>query len=147
MPFHIVFYTFATMKNYFWLLAVSASLCGCAETQDEKAAPLMAQIEALYEAGNYAQTLDSIMALRKDYPEAVESRKAALKIWQDASLKMAQADIAKTDSSLQVTLHALEGKRPLFERNMLHVKCDSLKARYEAMCGVVKMIRYRQQHP
>ena len=134
MPFHIVFYNFATMKNYFWLLAVSASLCGCAETQDEKAAPLMAQIEALYEAG-------------KDYPEAVESRKAALKIWQDASLKMAQADIAKTDSSLQVTLHALEGKRPLFERNMLHVKCDSLKARYEAMCGVVKMIRYRQQHP
>ena len=99
------------------------------------------------EAGNYTQTLDSIMALRKDYPEAVESRKAALKIWQDASLKMAQADIAKTDSSLQVTLHALEGKRPLFERNMLHVKCDSLKARYEAMCGVVKMIRYRQQHP
>ena len=50
MPFHIVFYNFATMKNYFWLLAVSASLCGCAETQDEKAAPLMAQIEVLYEA-------------------------------------------------------------------------------------------------
>ena len=147
MPFHIVFYNFATMKNYFWLLAFSASLYSCAETQDEKAAPLMSHIEALYEAGNYAQTLDSIMVLRKDYPEAIESRKAALKIWQDASLKMAQEDVAKTDSALQSTLHALEGKHPLLERNMLHVKCDSLKARYEAMCGVVKMIRYRQQHP
>ena len=74
MTFYIVFYNFANMKKYIWLLAVSASFCSCAETQDEKAAPLMAQIEALYDAGNYRQTLDSIMSLRKDFPEAVESR-------------------------------------------------------------------------
>ena len=147
MTFYIVFYNFANMKKYIWLLAVSASFCSCAETQDEKAAPLMAQIEALYDAGNYRQTLDSIMSLRKDFPEAVESRKAALKIWQNASLKMAQADVAKTDSTLQATLQALHGKETNFRYNKLRVKCDSLKARYEAMCGVVRMIHYRQQHP
>lgn len=87
------------------------------------------------------------MSLRKDFPEAVESRKAALKIWQNASLKMAQADVAKTDSTLQATLQALHGKETNFRYNKLRVKCDSLKARYEAMCGVVRMIRYRQQHP
>lgn len=123
------------------------SLCGCSETQDEKAAPLLGQIEALYKAGNYRQTLDSIMELRKSFPEAVASRRAALKIWQDASLKMAQADVAQTDSLLQATLQSLEGKRALYERNILRAKCDSLRARYEAMCGVVRMILYRQQHP
>ena len=29
--------------------------------------------------------------------------------------------------------------------NMLGVKRDSLQARYEAMCGVVRMIRMRQK--
>ena len=71
------------MKKYFWLLAFMTSLCGCSETQDEKAAPLLGQIEALYKAGNYRQTLDSIMELRKSFPEAVASRRAALKIWQE----------------------------------------------------------------
>jgi len=40
------------MKKYIWLLAVSASFCSCAETQDEKAAPFMAPIEALFDAGH-----------------------------------------------------------------------------------------------
>ena len=88
------------MKKYFWLLAFMTSLCGCSETQDENAAPLLGQIEALYKA-----------------------------------------------SLLQATLQSLEGKRALYERNILRAKCDSLRARYEAMCGVVRMIRYRQQHP
>ena len=35
MPFHIVFYNFATMKNYIWLLAVSASLRLCRDTRRE----------------------------------------------------------------------------------------------------------------
>jgi hypothetical protein len=48
---------------------------------------------------------------------------------------------------LQATLQALHGKETNFRYNKLRVKCDSLKARYEAMCGVVRMIRYRQQHP
>ena len=60
---------------------------------------------------------------------------------------MAQADVAQTDSLLQATLQSLEGKRALYERNILRAKCDSLRGRYEAMCGVVRMIRYRQQHP
>ena len=44
----------------------------------------MSEIQQLYDKGHYRATLDSIMALRKDYPEAVKARKAALKIWQNA---------------------------------------------------------------
>ena len=41
------------------------------------------------------------MVLRDRYPKAVVARTEALRIWQDASLKMAQADVAATDNRLQ----------------------------------------------
>ena len=145
MQVQLVFYIFASMKKYFWLFALTAIICSCAETQDEKATPLMSDIESLYGSGQYKQTLDSIMSLRKNYPDAIESRKLALKIWQNASLKMAQQDIARTDSALQATLKAISSTGNIGKRNMLGVKRDSLKARYEAMCGVVRMIHYRQR--
>ena len=144
MQVQLVFYIFAPMKKYFWLFVLTAIICSCAETQDEKATPLMSDIESLYGSGQYKQTLDSIMTLRKNFPEAIDSRKRALKIWQNASLKMAQQDIARTDSALQATLRAISSTGNIGKRNMLGVKRDSLKARYEAMCGVVRMIHYRQ---
>ncbi len=132
------------MKQFLWLFTFAVLLGSCAETQDEKAAPLMSHIEALYEAGLYRQALDSIMELRKDYPDAIESRRNALRIWQNASLKMAQLDIAHTDSALQTTIKAIETEKDLYTRNLLGVKRDSLQARYEAMCSVVRMIHIRQ---
>ncbi|HEY9551212.1 MAG TPA: hypothetical protein VIQ97_02900, partial [Prevotella sp.] len=72
-------------------------------------------------------------------------RKKALSIWQEASLKMAQDDIAKTDSALQATLSIIPKEEDRFRANMLRVKRDSLQARYDAMCGVVRMIRMRQK--
>ncbi|MBF1587945.1 MAG: hypothetical protein HXO24_09495, partial [Prevotella sp.] len=50
-------------------------------------------------------------------------------------------------STLQATLATLQTAQDLRTKNLLRVRCDSLKARYEAMCGVVRMIHYRQQHP
>ena len=66
-------------------------------------------------------------------------------MWQDASLKMAQADVAATDMLLQQTIQELENATSLLQRNMLAYKRDSLQARYEAMCGVVRMIHMRQK--
>ena len=66
-------------------------------------------------------------------------------MWQDASLKMAQADVAATDMLLQQTIQELENATSLQQRNMLTYKRDSLQARYEAMCGVVRMIHMRQK--
>lgn len=105
----------------------------------------MSEIDSLYANGHYKETLDSIMSLRASYPKAVESRKKALHIWREASLKLAQTDIAQTDSALQTTLRAIDGETDLYRANMLRAKRDSLKARYEAMCGVVRMIHLRQK--
>ena len=96
------------MKTFVSLLILLAALTACQPTDDEKAAPLLAKIERLNGQGRYQTALDSIRLLRKNFPQALETRKKALILWQEASLKMAQADIAKTDSALQQVLRSLE---------------------------------------
>lgn len=59
--------------------------------------------------------------------------------------KLAQADVASTDIKLQEMTEALKTETNLYRRNMMTVKRDSLQARYEAMCGVVRMIHLRQK--
>ncbi len=133
------------MKKYMWLILCTLLICSCTPSEDEKAARLLSQIKTLYKDGCYNEALDSIMALRMQFPKAIESRKEALRIWQNASLKQAQADIAQTDSALQTVLRSIPMESNLYKANMMRVECDSLKARYEAMCGVVRMIRMRQK--
>lgn len=133
------------MKQILSFAAMAILLAGCAQTEDEKAAASLAKIDSLYAKGKYSEALDSITSLRAHYPAAINARKHALKVWQDASLKMAQADVAATDMRLQQTLQELENATSLLQRNMLAYKRDSLQARYEAMCGVVRMIHMRQK--
>lgn len=123
---------------------VGTALVACAPTEDEKAQPTLDNIEKLYAEGKYAATLDSITSLRERFPMAVEARKKALKIWQDASLQMAQKDVAETDIKLQEAIRMAENETDRLKRALLGAKRDSLQARYEAMCGVVRMIRMRQ---
>jgi len=131
--------------KYVYILPFALLLSSCIQTEDDKAAPLLSKIDSLYEHGNYHEALDSIFTLREHHPKAVESRKKALRIWQEASLQLARKDVGLTDSALQATLRNIKTEASLYKANMLRVKCDSLKARYEAMCGVVRMIRMRMK--
>lgn len=133
------------MKKHIWLILCTLLICSCTPSEDQKAARLLSQIKTLYKDGCYTDVLDSITALRMQFPKAIESRKEALRIWQNASLKQAQADIAQTDSALQTVLRSIPMESNLYKANMMRVERDSLKARYEAMCGVVRMIRMRQK--
>ena len=121
-------------------LAAMALMASCQKTEDEKAASLMNKIDSLYKAGNYQATLNAITRLRANHPKAVESREKALKIWQDASLKMTQAEIGRTDSALQATIAQYGAEKDLYRKNMLRVKRDSLQVRYDALCGTVRVI-------
>ena len=133
------------MKRTFFLIAtVMVALTACQQkSDDDEAAQLLTEIEELYEKGQYRTALDSIESLRMRFPKSVEARRRALRLWQEASLKMAQADIAVTDSALQATTAQMQAEQRIYERNMLGVKKDSLQARYEALIGVVRMIRKR----
>lgn len=124
---------------------VALTLTSCAQSDEEKAEAMLVGIQSLYDNGKYRETLDSITAMRDRYPTAIEARKTALVICQNASLRMAQADVAQTDVLLQQTIAQIDTTTDRYQRNMLGVKRDSLQARYEAMCGVVKMIRMRQK--
>ncbi|MBR6446040.1 MAG: hypothetical protein IKS94_06410 [Prevotella sp.] len=133
------------MKRTFFLIAtVMVALTACQQkSDDDEAAQLLTEIETLYKQGEYRTALDSIESLRMRFPKSVEARRKALRLWQEASLKMAQQDIAVTDSALQTTTAQMQAEQRIYERNMLGVKKDSLQARYEALIGVVRMIRKR----
>ena len=126
------------------IAAVVVVLTACQQkNENDEANALLAEIETLYETGQYRTALDSIESLRRRFPTSVEARRKGLRLWQEASLKMAQADIAVTDSALQATTAQMQAEQRIYERNMLGVKKDSLQARYEALIGVVRMIRKR----
>ena len=124
------------MKKYILAIIVLASCFACQPTEDEKAAPLMKKIETLYHDGTQ---------LRAQHPRAIKSRQRALVIWQDASLKMTQQDIGRTDSALQATIQQMNSERSLLRCNQLRVKRDSLQVRYDALCGTVRIIHARQK--
>jgi ABC-type uncharacterized transport system auxiliary subunit len=132
------------MNRIILVFATVLLLCGCEQTEDEKASSLLSEIETLYSKGMYQQALDSITSLRTQFPKAIESRKQALKIWQDASLKIAQENVMKTDSMLQAAIAEKDSTTSRLRRNLLGVKIDSLKARMDAMSGVVRMVRKKQ---
>ena len=130
----------------FFLTAVAAvTLLSCGPTESDNAAALVAQIEQLYADGKYQTVLDSITSLRQRYPKEVEARRRVLPIWQDASLRIAQADIARTDSALQATIAEMEAATTIRERNFIGIRRDSLQVRYDVLVGTVRVIHRRQQ--
>lgn len=130
----------------FFLTAVAAvTLLSCGPTESDNAAALVAQIEQLYADGKYQTVLDSITSLRQRYPKEVEARRRVLPIWQDASLRIAQADIARTDSALQATIAEMETAKTIRERNFIGIRRDSLQVRYDVLVGTVRVIHRRQQ--
>lgn len=130
----------------FFLTAVAAvTLLSCGPTESDNAAALVAQIEQLYADGKYQTVLDSITSLRQRYPKEVEARRRVLPIWQDASLRIAQADIARTDSALQATIAEMEAAKTIRERNIIGIRRDSLQVRYDVLVGTVRVIHRRQQ--
>ena len=130
----------------FFLTAVAAvTLLSCGPTESDNAAALVAQIEQLYADGKYQTVLDSITSLRQRYPKEVEARRRVLPIWQDASLRIAQADIARTDSALQSTIAEMEAAKTIRERNFIGIRRDSLQVRYDVLVGTVRVIHRHQQ--
>ena len=127
------------------LLAALACLTACQPSADEQAEPLMQRIDSLYQHNDYQGTLNAIRELRAEHPKATECRKRALKIWQEASVKMAHADIARTDSALQATGRQLGAARSIYERNMLSLRRDSLQSRYDVLCAQVRYILMKQK--
>lgn len=144
-------------------IAIFAALGTFALTSCEKnpeAKQLLREIQTKYEAGNYQHAILSIDSLRHNYPDAVEERREALKIQQEASLKMAQANLAKVDSALQASIRQFDEMKPEVEAhrkacvatetelqqfNELRARRDSLQGVFNLECAKIKYIHKRQK--
>ena len=134
------------MKTNIAIVAMALlTLASCGNKEEDKAQSLYSEIENLYQAGNYQATLDSIKVLREKYPKAIELRKKSLTLWQDANIKLAQQDIAVTDSALQVVIAQMNAATDIATRNQLRLKRDSLHVRYDTQCAVVRAVRMKQK--
>ncbi len=138
---------FARMKTKIILLSafvVLLTFVSCGDNDKEEVATLVAKIEQLYDEGRYQEALDSITSLRHRFPKAVEARRKALVVWQNASLKQAQEDIGRTDSALQATIAEMNAAKTIRERNRIGMRRDSLQVRYDVLVGTVRVIHRRQ---
>ncbi len=127
-------------------LAAGAALfssCG-GKSDDDRAGEMIKGIEASVEKGDFRSALDSIIILRDRYPKALNARKRALELWQQASLIQAENDARVTDSLLQETLGEIDKAPTLLEQNRLRNRRDSLSARYDAQTGLIKIIKAKQ---
>ena len=128
------------MKSFF-LLFTALLLASCQFSPDEQAARALQRIDSLYASHNYQATLK----LRDQYPRAIKAREKALKIWQEASLKMTQQEIGLTDSALQAVTAQWKTEQNIGRRNRLRAQIDSLQVCYDALCGTVRVIHRRQR--
>ena len=133
-------------------------LTSCEKNPEAK--QLLKEIQADYEAGNYQRVIYSIDSMRHNYPDAIEERREALKLHQEASLKMAQANLAEVDSALQAAIRQFDEMKPQVEAhrkactatkeelqqfNELRAYRDSLQGVFNLECAKIKYIHKRQK--
>ncbi len=139
--------------------AFMTAACG-SNNAEKKAEAWLEKAEGLSEKGRYEEALAAIDSLRKNCPEAIEARKAALTLYQETELKRARGIVEQADTALQTankeyenmkrdveTLKA-EGKataEQLTGLTMMRVKRDSLQAVFDVECAKIKYIKAKMK--
>ena len=148
-------------KTIVLLFAITVVLVSCGGNDAQKTAEdMLEKAEKYFSEGSYDRAKITIDSLRKVYPGAVETRKKALKLFQDISLKEAQEDLALTDSIMQAVsldykyikekvekdkaeLRVTAEELELMTRTKM--KLDSLKVRFDMQCAKIKYIHKKQK--
>ena len=137
-----------------WLLAIG--LVSCKKPVDNGAKEMLQKAQTEYDEGRYSEALNTIEQLRSEYPEAIEERRQALRLFQEVSLKQAQEDLARTDSLLedvkrrQDRLQAAMKQNPYskqIERDLTEARRlkDSLQVRFDTQCEKIKYIHKKMK--
>lgn len=150
-----------TMKKIFLLAMAAFALVSCRQTDAQKEAEgLLRKAESECEAGNFEASLRCIDSLRSVYPNAVDTRMRALKLYQDVCLRQAQENVEVLDSELEnakaeynarktiAGKHHEEGTataEELTEVGRLRLRRDSLQVRLDTECAKVRLIRQKQK--
>ncbi len=151
------------MKKHTLLTFIACTLltASCGVNGTQKAADEMyAKAEQLFNEGKYDRAKIAIDSLRKIYPSAVETRRKALTLYQNISLKEAQEDLAITDNQLQQVTHDYNYLKTKVEKDKAELratpdelemltrtkmKLDSLKVRFDMQCAKIRYIHKKQK--
>ena len=140
-------------------LASALLLIGCGENPQEQAVQLARQAATLCEEGRLDEARLLIDSLRRTYPDVVEARKAALRLHQDVELKIAQKELARTDSLLVLANRELEALQrqvdahkaaltataeELTNLTRTRMRRDSIRTQFEALGMKIRYIRQKK---
>ena len=132
----------------------------CGETPQEQAAQLAEKAATCCEEGRLTEARALIDSLRRTYPDIVEARKAALKLHQDVELKIAQQELASTDSLLVLANRELAALQQEVDTHKAALKAtaeeltrltrarmhrDSIRTQFEALGMKIRYIRQKQK--
>ena len=148
------------MRQLILCLTATLLVIACGESPQEQATKLAQQAAISCEEGRLIEARQLIDSLRRTYPDIVEARKAALKLHQEVELKMAQQELARTDSMLVLANRELEARQQQVDAHKAAVKAtaeeltlltrtrmrrDSIRTQYETLGAKIRYIRKKQK--
>ena len=149
------------MKRIVLLIMTIFTLLSCSHDGTQKQAEALLQKASTdYEQGRFEEALQVIDSLRKVYPNAIDTRKKALRLYQDIELKKAQQELAVSDSLLQLVQHDLDYQQEKVDRDKAALRAtpeeltmltrtrmrrDSLRTQCEVLGGKIRYIHKKQK--
>lgn len=141
------------------LLAAAAALMACGNGQRQQARQLLEQARFAQAHGRYDETLRLVDSLRRTCPKAIDERRQALKLHQEASLKQAQELIIHYEAELQQAEREYQRMQELVRTDyrpeyhqadgqsltMLRQRRDSLQLLYDTQAAKIRYIHRRQK--
>jgi len=142
----------------FFTSALVAS-CG-GRYHNGKSSEWLEQAKTLADKGKYDEALAAIDSIRSNFPDDIDARRRALRLYQEINLAKSQLTISHTDSELQdvneeyerqkAIVKGLHGsgnvtKEHLMKMNLLRVKRDSLQTVFDVECAKVKYIKAKMK--
>ena len=147
------------MKKILWIL-LAAVLTACSDNKQKEAEAMLSKANRQFEQGQYDRALITIDSLRKVYPSSIETRKQALRLYQNIELKRSQEELAFVDSALQAVKHDYEYQKQKVEKDKQELRAtpeeltmltktrmrrDSLQTRFSVLCAKIRYIHKKQK--
>lgn len=143
-------------KHIMSLLLLLPLLVSCGESEKDAAREILGRARSEYRGGRYDEALALIDTLRRKYPKAIEERREGLALWQDATERKAQRQVAALDQQIQAAGRSIDSLRQIIDAggaasgqtlrlNMLRKRRDSLQAEFDAQCALVRLVREKRK--
>ncbi len=138
------------------LAAAALAASSCSDNPMERATNLLEQAATAEQKGEHDKALNLIDSLRRTYPKAIAQREKALKIYRAATEAKFQAKVKIHDELVKAFDEELAEKQKEVDKRReagtateadyaelttIRMIRDSVKARFDAECAVIRKIR------